>query len=93
MTVTETLSLMKTVQARIGELSSLRSEVSGTKSYYGGDTRKVVEPNYDVVAVDRKIVHLRRWLFEADARVKQSNAVTQVDIDKDEIGQLLSPIE
>lgn len=82
---------MKAVQARIGELSSLRSEVSGIKRFFATET-KVVEPAYDVKKVDQKIAMLRQWLYRADSAVKQSNAVTQVEV-KGDVDLLLSPIE
>lgn len=91
MTITETLILMKAVQARIGELSSLRSEVSGTKRYFGTE-QKVVEPAYNVVKVDTMIANLRRWLLKADTAVKQANAVTPVNLIAD-VDELLRPIE
>ena len=90
MTITETLILMKAVQARIGELSSLRSEVSGTKRYFGNESR-VVEPAYSVIKVDAMIAELRQWLYLADAKVKQINAVTEIDLVAD-VGELLRPI-
>jgi len=90
MTITETLILIKAVQARIGELSSLRSEVSGTKFYHSQD--KTVTPAYDVKAVDRRIAELRQFLFRADAAVKQMNAKTNVEVEGD-VGELLRPIE
>jgi trehalose utilization protein len=90
MTICECLVLIKAVQARIGELSALRNEVAGTKTYF--EPKKTVEPNYNVVAVDKKITNLRRWLYQAEAKVKQSNAITQVNVEGD-VNELLSPIE
>jgi len=72
MTICETLVLIKAVQARIGELSSLRT--------------------YDVKIVDKKVVELRKWLTKAESAVKQSNAITQVNIPGD-IDELLKSIE
>jgi hypothetical protein len=51
-----------------------------------------VEPAYDVKKVDQKIAMLRQWLYRADSAVKQSNAVTQVEV-KGDVDLLLSPIE
>jgi trehalose utilization protein len=90
MTICETLVLIKAVQARIGELSALRNEVAGTKTYF--EPKKIVEPAYDVKKVDQMITNLRRWLYRAEAKVKQSNAVTQVDI-PGEVDDLLRAIE
>jgi len=90
MTVNELLSLMKILRARVGSLSSLREEVS-TKDIWMVDEKKVVEPQYDVKAVDRKITELETFLFKADAAIKQSNAVTHVTITVD-VEKLLEPL-
>ena len=90
MTICECLVLIKAVQARIGELSALRNEVAGTKTYF--EPKKTIEPNYDVKKVDQQITNLRRWLYRAEAKVKQVNAITQVDIPGD-VDELLRAIE
>jgi hypothetical protein len=89
-TLAGALVLKSAVQARLGELSSLRSEVAGTKRYYG-DRQCEITPNYDVKDVDSKISGLRTWLFRADAAIKQANATVQIEIEGD-VGELLSPI-
>ena len=90
MTINEVLSLMKVVRARIGSLSSLRQEVS-TKDTWMGEEKKIVEPQYEVKLLDRKITELETFLFRADAAVKQSNAITQVNITVD-VDKLLEPL-
>ena len=56
-TINKLLVLQKTVRQRIASLERLRSEVSSKQSFYGRED-KVVEPAYDVKAVDRKITEL-----------------------------------
>jgi hypothetical protein len=53
---------------------------------------KVVEPQYDVKAVDKKIVELELFLFKADAAVKQANATTQINIEAN-VDMLLAPLQ
>jgi len=90
MTICECLILIKAVQARVGELSALRNEVAGTKTYF--EPKKTIEPNYSVVKVDEKITKLRQWLYKAEAKVKQANAITQIDVPGD-VDELLQPIQ
>jgi len=47
--------------------------------------------NYDVRVVDSKISELEKFLFFADAKVKQANAITEVDIEAD-VDVLLAPL-
>ncbi|MCK9596701.1 hypothetical protein M0R19_05915 [Candidatus Pacearchaeota archaeon] len=78
-TVNRLLVVMTNVRQRLNELIALRGEVSKKEHYYG-DTEKVSEPLYDVKKVDEKIVELRKFLFEADASLKEVNAKTKVKI-------------
>lgn len=91
LTINELLALIKSVRARVSELNSLRSQVSSEEHYFGAK-EKVVEPKYDVKLVDKKITELEKFLFKADALIKQSNALTTVEIEAD-IDVLLSPLE
>jgi len=90
MTINELLSLMKIVKARIGALSSLRQEVS-KKDIWAMEKEKIIEPQYDVKSVDKKITELETFLFKADAAIKQSNAITHVNIIVD-VDKLLEPL-
>jgi len=82
MTINEVLVLQKAVRERLNGLKGLRSEVSKSETlFYAKDEKKVTEPQYDVKAVDAKIVELEMWLFKADSAVKQANATTQVPIE------------
>lgn len=92
-TINELLVLMKTVRYRMKELESLRDQISTKTTFgWGGETAKVVEPQYDVKKVDAKMVELQKFMFFADSKIKNSNAVTKVDFDAD-IDSLLSNIE
>jgi len=90
-TVNELLVLTKAVRERLNGLKQLRGEVSKKEHYFGSDN-KVVEPQYDVKAVDVKITHLETFLFKADAAIKKSNAVTIIDLDYS-VDDLLSPLQ
>lgn len=90
-TVNELLVIMKAVRERITDLKKLREDVSKKERYYG-TTEKTTEPQYDVKKVDIQIVNLQNWLYEADAKIKASNAVTTIDIDVNLLS-LLKPLE
>jgi len=89
--VNEIMCLQKAVRERLAELQQLRNQVSTTDTYYGAKDR-VVEANYNVKDVDKKIVELRNFLLEIDSKIKQSNAVTLISIDYD-IKDLLTPLQ
>lgn len=82
---------MKAVRERINDLKSLRSDVSKKERYFS-TTEKTVEPQYKVQAVDKKIVQLQNWLYGADAKIKEANALTMVNVDVD-LDELLAPLE
>jgi len=91
-TINEVLVLMKVVRERLNGLKDLRKQVSITESYlYSAQDKKVVEPQYDVKLVDKKITELETWLFKADAAIKQSNAKTEINIETD-TDKLLAPL-
>lgn len=93
MTINELLVLNKAVRERKNDLSSLRSQLSTKERFFNlGNENKVVEPQYDVKAVDKKITELEIFLFKADAAVKQANATTQVNIVAD-VDTLLAPLQ
>lgn len=93
MTINELLCLIKAVRDRLSSLKGIRGQVTtSTVSFYGDTQRKEVTPQYDVKAVDKKIVELETWLFKADAAIKQANAITKVDIDAD-VEKLLASVE
>ena len=91
MSVNELLVLQKAVRERVNQLKNLVRESSVQTSYYG-EKEKVVTPQYDGKLIDKKVTELEMWLFKSDAAIKQSNAVTQVNVEAD-VDKLLSPIE
>lgn len=90
-TINELLVLQKAVRERSNSLKGLRSEVSKKERYFGTDN-KVIEPQYDVKKVDQKITELETFLFKADASVKKSNAVTEVELEYS-VDKLLEPLQ
>jgi len=92
-TINKAMVLMKAVRERVNQLRALRGQVSTREyTYFGSDKKTDTEPQYDVKAVDKKITELELFLFKADAKIKQSNAVTKIEIDAD-VDSLLSPLE
>lgn len=92
MTINEVLVHTKIIRERLNDLKDLRARTSVRTSYLGTDN-KVIEPEYDVKKLDKKIVELQNFLALADAKVKTSNAVTHVAITPTEIEILLAPLE
>ena len=98
LTINEAMVLQKAVKTRLNDLKELRDEVAfeETTSYpLVSDTREKVvtkEVKYDVKKVDRKITELELFLFKLDSKIKQSNAITKIDIEAN-IDELLSPLE
>ena len=95
MTVNETMALQKAVRERLGELKRLRDEVAVKRTTTwmdrDNDKKEDIEPQYDVKAVDKKITELELFLFQADSRVKQSNALTKIEIEAS-VEKLLAPL-
>ncbi|MFA6971409.1 MAG: hypothetical protein WC208_08420 [Gallionella sp.] len=90
MTINEVMVMMKAIRGRLAELSNLRSQSASKETYYGTPER-VIEPKYDIKALDKKCVELENWILDADSKVKQSNAVTTIELDAD-VKVLLSPL-
>lgn len=94
MTINQLLVLIKEIRNRANDLKSLRSQVSvRTTSFFGDRETKEIEPQYDVKTLDKKIVFLENWLFQADAAIKQVNAITEVTNLVTDVEKLLEPIE
>lgn len=92
MTINESMVLCKAIRGRIAELSSIRAAVSTRETlYYGNDNKRVVDPQYDVKAVDRKIVELQNFLLNTESKIKQSNAIIMIEVEAD-INNLLAPL-
>lgn len=79
-TINEALQLVKATKQRIKSLEELRDKVS-TKERFYVSADKQVEPMYSVQAVDVKLTKLQELLFNLESAIKQSNAVTYIDID------------
>ena len=93
LTVNELMALMKTVRERVSSLKTLRQQVAVKEKniWRGSDEEKIVEPQYDVKAVDNKIMKLENFLFRADSKIKTANAKTEVDLVVD-VDELLEPL-
>jgi len=97
MTVNEAMVLQKAVRERLNELKGLRDKcaIEKTTHYpWSGEKekREDVTVKYDIRVVDKKVVELEMFLFKVDAKIKQANAVTKIDIVAD-VDKLLSPLE
>ncbi len=93
MTINEALVLQKAVRERLNELKGLRGQVATRERYFSmGNENRVTEPQYDVKAVDRKIVELEIFLLKSETAVKNANATTKLAIEFD-TEKLLAPIE
>jgi len=90
-TINELLVLIKAVRERRNDLISLRDKNSITTRWMT-DEKKVEEPQYDPKNVDKKVSELDLFLLKADAKIKQSNARVEIEIDA-EADKLLAPIE
>ena len=95
-TINEAMVLMKQVRERMNDLNEIRMETTikriSRRGYGDTQTEEIVEPQYGLKAVDKKITELQNWLYRADAEVKQSNARTEITILAD-VGTLLAPLE
>jgi intein/homing endonuclease len=89
MTVNEAMVLAKAIRGRYAELSSLRSSCANRETYF--DPKKVIEPTYDIKALDKRCVELENFLLQVDTAIKQSNAITTIEVDAD-VKSLLTPI-
>jgi hypothetical protein len=89
-TVNAAMVLQKALRGRLAELSSLRSTCATTETYFGTPQR-VVEPKYDVKALDKRCVELENVLLDIDTAIKGSNAIVTIDIAADK-NALLAPL-
>jgi len=91
MTVNELMVVVKIIKERVSDLKTLREKTSVQERYYT-QTEKVIEPQYDVRLLDRKVTELQNFLIKADSAIKQSNARTEIDF-KVDVDALLMPLE
>ena len=97
MTINEAMVLQKAVRERLNELKNLRDRVAVEKTTtypWATDKEKIekIEIKYDIKVVDKKVVELEMFLFKIDAKIKQANAITNIDIIAD-VDKLLAPLE
>ena len=90
MSVSNLMVMMKAVKERMNDLKTVRTEVSKKERFYSS-TEKEIIPQYDVKLVDAQIVKLQNWIMKADAIVKQSNAVTMINIEVN-LDELMKPL-
>lgn len=91
-TVNEAMIWMKAARGRLGELSSLRSESATKERWMGGsEPGKVKEPIYDMKELDKRCTEIENWLLEVETRIKQSNAITKIEVGSD-VRDLLKPL-
>ena len=89
-TINEAMVKMKVLKGRLGELSHLRSE-SATRETWR-EPNKIVEPVYDMKELDRKCTDIENALLEIETAIKQSNALTKIEVEAD-IKSLLAPLQ
>lgn len=93
-TVNLLLCQQKIARERLNELKQLRNQVATKTRSYFQETKTETEQLYDVRSVDKQIIMLEKFLFLSDSAIKQSNAMTQVQMPVEwSVDQLLAPIE
>ena len=80
MNVNEALGLITRCKSRIKSLEELRDKVSTIERFYGSAERSK-EPTYTVQEVDSLLVKLTKLLYKLETAVKQSNALTVLNLD------------
>jgi len=90
-TINRALVLGKVVRERINDLKGLRTNVSSRRTIFG-DAREVTEPTYDIKEVDKRILLLQKIAYQIEARVKEQNNATLVDIADDVEDQLFKDL-
>ena len=86
------LSMKNSLQARLAEVKSMKSEASNRHITRYDGKEEIVEPTYDIKVIDKKCAQLTTALFKIDRAIKEANASTKVDLDVD-YDALVSPIE
>lgn len=91
MTVNQLMSLMKIVRTKKARLEVIQREISNREKIWMGDQVRENTPQYDPKTIDILISEYEKFLFLADAAIKQSNAVTEIDLDVNQ-DHLLNPL-
>jgi hypothetical protein len=95
-TISQGLGWRKTLLERHNELVGLRSQNSVRETrFYGAnvDKERIVEPLYDVVALDNLITRLAREIRDLDEKIKDTNTKTEVagyDRKEEVLGELVA---
>jgi hypothetical protein len=97
MTVNEAMVLQRTLKERVAELRNLRSSVATERTTHypwaeGKEKIENVVVKYDIKALDKKVTQIELVLYKMDARIKQSNAVTELEVEAD-VDALMAPLE
>jgi len=94
-TISAAIAWKQTLTTRHGELVSLRNENSHRQTvHYGAnaDKHQVIEPLYDVVALDNTITKVAREIRILDEAIKSTNQSVNVqnyERDDDVLGELV----
>jgi len=76
------LSMQKSLVQRRQQLEEVKNNTTSRSIHRDiNGTEQINEPTYDIKKVDKKIVRINNALFRIDQMIKQSNAVTEIDVD------------
>lgn len=94
MTVNEAMVNLKILRTRSGQLEAVKNEsTKRVHRLFGKDDKQTEEPTYDIKKVDAKIVKINKALLDIEKAIKQSNAITSIDIEKFDFDDLNSGID
>jgi septal ring factor EnvC (AmiA/AmiB activator) len=78
------LSMQKSLVQRRQQLEEVKNNTTSRSIHRDiNGAEQINEPTYDIKKVDRKIVRINNALFKIDQKIKESNAVTKIDVDID----------
>lgn len=93
-TISEAMSWRKTLQERHNELVALRAQnsIQETRMYGANvDKQRIIDPLYDVVALDKLVTNIAREINKLDQSIKKTNHTTELanyDCDDSILGEL-----
>ena len=94
--INEWMVIRKVLSERRGDLKSLRQtcavKTKQIQRYGENVTETTNEPKYDTKLLDRRITEMQNADLLIDSAIKQSNAMTGIDLPVD-VDKLLSPME
>ena len=91
MSVNKLLEMQKALKERRNQLEKLTVENSKATHWYGS-AEKLEEPKYNPTALDKMVTDINNALFEISATIKESNAITKVEVAVD-FSDLMKPIQ